>query len=143
MVVVVFCFVFMSSIKKLHLLLLSFCFVFSPTLAGVYNCVAIQYIQNRKVGEILSEVILVETLPEAPIITQDLDPHISLCEGSPILLKIKATGYPPPTFEWLHGNEVLTTETNNYFYVKTKKMSLLKSFCYICVVLACKINKIR
>lgn len=91
--------------------------VFSPSLGGVYTCAATQYVQDRKVGEVFSEVILVETLPEAPIITQQLESHVCLCEGSPILLKIKASGYPAPTFEWLHENEVLTTETNNFFYV--------------------------
>lgn len=92
-------------------------FRFSPTLEGLYTCVATQHILDKKVGEVYSDVVLVETLAEAPIVTQKPDSHISLCEGSPILLKVKASAYPIPTYEWTHENEVLTTETNNFLYV--------------------------
>lgn len=109
-------------VPRFSLAILIYC---RPALEGLYTCVATQYIQERKVGEVYSQSILVETLLEAPVVVERPDSHISLCEGSPILLKIKAFGYPQPTFEWMHENEVLISEGNNTFYVRTKKILFL------------------
>lgn len=73
---------------------------------GDYVCCATRFVDDEK-EEIFSDTVRVQALAEAPQILEKPDSYISFCEGSPILLRVKASGYPPPKFQWVHKNQIL------------------------------------
>lgn len=83
---------------------------------GNYTCYASHIVDDKK-EEIFSDTVNVQALPEAPQILDRPDLYISLREGSPILLRVKASGYPSPQFQWVYENRILEGQNRDVLCV--------------------------